>query len=90
MFLQRVKLLEHGMKVIERLFEHGIQQQVKIDDMPFGFVPGKCTTHVIFVVKQLHEKWAKDKNVYFGFVDLEKAFYRVPGEVIHLSMRKLL
>jgi len=32
---------------------------------------------------------AKRKKEYFGFVDLEKAFDRVPREVIRWAMRKL-
>ena len=28
-----IKLLEHVMKVVERIFEHRIRQQIKIDDM---------------------------------------------------------
>ena len=31
----------------------------------------------------------KGKKLYFGFVDLEKAFDRVPREVIKWAMRKL-
>jgi len=31
----------------------------------------------------------KGKKLYFGFVDLEKAFDRVPREVIRCAMRKL-
>ena len=31
----------------------------------------------------------KSKQLYFGFVDLEKAFDRVPREVISCAMRKL-
>ena len=31
----------------------------------------------------------KSKQLYFGFVDLEKAFDRVPREVISWAMRKL-
>jgi len=30
-----IKLLEHAMKVVERIFEQRIQQQIDIDDMEF-------------------------------------------------------
>ena len=30
-----IRLLEHAMKVVDRIFEHGIQQQFDIDDMAF-------------------------------------------------------
>jgi len=29
------------MKVVERIFEHRIRQQIVIDDMQFGFMKGK-------------------------------------------------
>ena len=38
----------------------------------------------------MQEKFrAKGKKRYFGFVDLEKAFDRVPREVIRWAMHKL-
>jgi len=39
-----IKLLEHAMKVIERVFEGRIREKVKIDPMQFGFMPRKGTT----------------------------------------------
>jgi len=39
-----IKLLEHAMKVVERIFERGIWQQIEVDDMQFGFMKGKGTT----------------------------------------------
>ena len=30
---RQIKLLEHAMKVVERIFEHRIRQQIEIDDM---------------------------------------------------------
>jgi len=69
-----IKLLEHAMKVVDRIFEHRIRQQIDIDDMQFGFMKGKGTIDAIFIVRQMQEKFrAKGKKVYFGFVDLEKA-----------------
>ena len=46
-----IKLLEHAMKVVERIFEHRIRQQIEID-MQFGFMKGKGTTDAIFMARQ--------------------------------------
>jgi len=32
-----IKLLKHAMKLVKRVFEYRIQQQIEIDDMQFGF-----------------------------------------------------
>ena len=85
-----MKLLEHAMKVVERIFEHRIRQQIEIDDMQFGFMKGKGTADAIFMARQMQENFrVKGKKLYFGFVDLEKAFDRVPREVISWAMRNL-
>ena len=66
-----IKLLEHAMNVIERVFERRISEKVKIDAMQFGFMPGKGTTGTIFTVRQMQEKYgSKGKKLYFAFVDL--------------------
>jgi len=79
------------LKVVERIFEQRIRQQIDTDDMQFGFMKGKGTTDAIFVVRQMQEKFrAKGKKLYFGFVDLEKAFVRVPREMIRWAMCKLV
>ena len=46
-----IKLLEHAAKVVERIFEHRIRQQIEIDDMQFGFMKGKGTIDAIFYGK---------------------------------------
>jgi len=48
-----IKLLEHAMKVVERIFEHRICQQIDTDDMQFGFMKGKGTTDTIFIVGEV-------------------------------------
>jgi len=78
------------MKVVERIFKQRIRQQIEIDDMQFGFVKGKETTDTIFMARQMQENFrVKGKKLYFGFVDLEKAFDRVAREEISWAMRKL-
>ena len=85
-----LKLLDHVMKGIERVIEKIIREIISIDDMQFGFMPGRGTTDAIFILRQLQEKHlAKNKKLYFAFVDLEKAFDRVPRKVIWWAMRKL-
>ena len=74
-----IKLLEQPMKVLERVLEKRIRCQVSIDNMQFGFMPGKGTTDATFIWRQVQEKHqAKKKKLYYTFVDLEKAFDRVP------------
>ena len=58
--------------------------------MQCGFMSGRGTTDAIFIVRQLQEKHlAANKPLYMAFVDLEKAFDRVPWDVIWWAMRKL-
>ena len=66
-----------------------IRQVVSIDDSQFGFIPGRGTIDSIVVVRQLQEKHlAANKRLYMAFVDLEKAFDRVPRKVIWWALRK--
>ena len=67
-----------------------IRQVVSIDDSQFGFVPGRGTADAIFVIRQLQEKYlAANKRLYMAFVELAKAFDRVPRKVIWWALRKL-
>ena len=66
------------------------RQLVSIDNSQFGFCSGRGTTDAVFVVSQLQEKYlAANKRLYMAFLDLEKAFDRVPRKVIWWALRKL-
>ena len=85
-----LKLTEQVMKILERIADGLIRQLVSIDNSQFGFVPGRGTTDAIFVVRQLQEKYlAANKRLYMAFIDLEKAFDRVPRKVIWWALKKL-
>jgi len=56
--------------------------------MQFGFMKRKGNIHVIFIERQMQNTRDKGKKFYFGFVDLEKAFDRVPRKVIKWAMHK--
>ena len=91
-----LKLTEHVMKVMEHLVGELIKELVNIDEMQYAFVKGQGTTDAIFIIRQLQEKHLsmvdsndKDLTLYFAFVDLEKAFDRVPRKVLWWAMRTL-
>jgi hypothetical protein len=85
-----IKLLDQTMKVLERVIEKKVRDRVQIDSMQFGFSPGKGTTDAIFIVRQMQEKFLNGKkDLWMAFVDLEKAFDRVPRQVVWWALRKM-
>ena len=52
-----VKLLEHAMKIVERVMENRIRGLVTIDDMQFGSMPGKGPTHALFILRRMREEF---------------------------------
>ena len=77
-----MKLLEHGMKILERVLERRLRMKINIDDKQFGFMSGKGTVDAIFIVRQLQEKvHGKEERSFLCIVDLEKVSDRVPRDV---------
>ena len=58
-----IKLLDHVMKVLERVVEKKVRNKVFINDMQFGFRPGKGTTDAIFIVRQVQERFLEQKGI---------------------------
>ena len=83
-----VKLLEHGMKVVERVFEERLRKAIDVSEMQLGFMPGRGTTDGIFVRQMMEKFQAVNKELYMVFVDFEKAFDRVPRDVIWWALRR--
>ena len=46
-----VKLLEHAMKIVERILERQIRTLVNLNKMQFEFMSGKKTVDAIFIVR---------------------------------------
>ena len=85
-----IKLLDQVMKILERIIAGKIRSNVIINSMQFGFRPGKGTMDAIFIVRQVQERFMEKKvDLWMAFVDLEKAFDRVPREVVWWSLRYL-
>ena len=84
-----VNLLEHGMKVVEKVLEKRLRRIVSVDEMQFGFMLERGTIYAAFILRRLQEEYhAKGKKLYMCFVDQEKAFDRVPRKMLELAMRK--
>ena len=72
-------LLENGMQIWERVLAERLKHVTNVDENQFGFIAGKSTTGVIFIIRQLQEKYLEKKEMlHHIFVDLKKAFDKVP------------
>ena len=50
-----VKILKHGIKVVERLLEKRLNRLVKVDQMQFGFMPDRSKVDAYFILKRMQE-----------------------------------
>ena len=87
---RRIKLLEYAFKLYEKVLDVRLREVAGIDKMQYGFMQGRGTVDAVFVLRRLSEKFrAKNKKLFFIFVDLEKAFDWVPREVVHFALRRM-
>ena len=74
-------LITHTMKIWEKIIEARLKDIVEISKQQYGFMPGRRTTDAIFAFKMLMKNYRKgQREVHCVFVDLEKAYDRVPRE----------
>ena len=69
--------------------EARLRQEVVIGDQQFGFMPQSSIMDAIFGLRMTMEKWREgQKELHCMFIDLEKAYDRVPREELWECMRQ--
>jgi hypothetical protein len=85
-----IALMSHPAKVYERILERRLREVVeeKLEEWQHGFRPGRSSIDLVFALKMISEKnWEFNRKTYAAFVDLEKAFDRVPRELLWRKLR---
>ena len=76
-----IKLMSNTIKILKKIIEARLSNRVEVSKQQYGFVPGKETTDAMFVLRMLMEKYREgQRKLHCVFVDLEKAYDRVPRE----------
>ena len=79
----------HIMKVWEKIIETMLRDRVEISKQQYEFIQGKETTDAMFALRMLMEKYREgQKELHCVFVDLEKAYDRVPKKELWYCMIK--
>ena len=83
-----IKLLCHIFKLYERIIDARLRALITPNNAHMGFLPGRGTTDAIFLARQIMEKHReKQRNLSLVFIDLEKAYDRIPREEIWRCLR---
>ena len=86
---EAIKLMSHTMEVWEIIIEARLRENVEISELQYGFMSGKGTTDAVFALRMLMEKHGEcQRKLHCVFVDLNKAYDRVPKEELWYYMRK--
>ncbi|EYC32640.1 hypothetical protein Y032_0002g1011 [Ancylostoma ceylanicum] len=83
-----IRLLSHSMKIFERIIDRRVRDIIRVSTNQCGLVANRGTTDAIHAARLMIEKdCEKQKPLHMAFLDLEKAFDRVPHEAIWYALR---
>lgn len=78
-----IQLVSHTLKLWERENEHRLRKDTQVIDNQFGFMSGRLTMEAIYLLRCVIEKYKiNHQNLNLIFIGLEKAYDRVPIEIL--------
>jgi hypothetical protein len=81
--------MSHTMKLWERIIEHRLRGVTNVTKSQFGLMPVRSTMEAIFLMRQLMERCREQKKrLAYDFIDLEKAYDKVPRNVMWWALQK--
>ena len=81
--------MSHTLKLFERIIDGRLRKEVSIGKQQLGFMKGVGTTDGIFTIRQMMEKYREKQQVlHMAFIDLEKAYDRIPRDVVWRCLRE--
>ena len=81
--------MSYTMKLWERVIEHRLRAITWVSMNQFGFMPRRSTMEAIFLIRQVMEWYReKKKDLHMVFIDLEKAYDKIPMNVMWWALDK--
>ena len=76
------------MKLWERVIEHRLRAIIRVSINQFDFMPGRSTMKAIFLIRQVMEWYREKKDLHMVFIDLKKAYDKIPRNIMWLALDK--
>jgi hypothetical protein len=79
--------MSHTTKLYES-YQASLRIITRISMNHFGFVLGRSTMEAIFLIRKVMEQYREQKELHMVFIDLEKAYNKIPRNVIRWALHK--